>query len=518
MNIIKKPYLTVLLLIALAFILRMYPVIVSNIITHDGIMYIENAKMVAKGEFKRIKVDSFFNLYPVLIVVFQKAFNNWETSGRMVSVVFGTLGVIPLFFLTKRLLNLNIAVVTAFFYVISPHIVEYSSDVLREALFWSLFLFAIWFGIEGILSNTKFKFLFLFLSALFTGLSVSVRIEGIIAIFIILVWAACLYKSGDLNMRIFLSYSVLYIFFLIMTFLPVLFFIRKNLGWWELGLLGDKIYYTFIEYENLDNLMKNYSHLLDNAPARIKGFIDISLRQRYAAYLSEVIYKFIKPLNIVFFILALFGLIKRRVFSYQKGEIFYIIWFFIAFISCYIYVAKIQYLGTRHGLLMGLPVLVWSAIGFFELSEKAKGLAMRLKGFLSFFRFSTLIIIFIIIAYNGYGIFSSYRDDKIELKKAGVYLKNMGFKEKNIATIPPLSRVVFYADATPILIPQGISDEELKKLFSENKVDYVIIDKRMYEVFFYKANRIFDSPQLKKIEIPIFNTFREYSLEIYQIT
>lgn len=514
----KNHYLVLLTLLLIAVCARLYLVVTPNVITNDGILYIETAKKIASGDFKKIKEVSFFNLYPVVIVGFQKIFNDWELSGRMVSVIFGALGVIPLFFLITRLISHDIALVTTFFYVINHHIVEYSSDVLREPLFFFLFLFALWTGVEGIVSNRKSTYFFLFLSGVFTGLSMSVRIEGVISIFIIFIWGAWLCKTGNLKGKTLFLRLFSFIFFLIVIFLPPLYFIKERLGWWEFGLLGDKIFYLLMNFHKIDieTLIKNDGYFLNKAPIQIKGFIDISLRQRYVAYACEVIYKLIKPLNIVFFFLAIFGILKRKSFPFFKGEVFFFIWFLFAFASCFIYVAKIQYLGTRHGLLMAIPVLLWSAIGFFEFVDKTKRLLERIKTFSFFLKFFYLFVLFFIIAFNSYFILTSYRNDKIELKKAGIYLKQMGFKGKNIATIPQLSRIVFYAEATPVLIRADMPAEALKSFFNETKVEYIIIDRNLFENFFPEGNLVLALPNLKKVDVPAFNVFEKYFLEVYK--
>ena len=512
----KNQYLILLILFLIALCARLYPVFAPNVITNDGIMYIENAKLITSGDLKKIKEISFFNLYPFLIAGFQKIFINWELSGRMVSVIFGALGVIPFFFITRKLIAQGIAILTTLFYAINPHIVEYSSDILREPLFWSMFLFALWAGVEGIISEKNTRWIFIFLSALLISLSIWVRIEGIMVVFILFVWQLWLYKKGDIKARVFLSNTGAFILFFILISLPPLYLLKQRLGWWEFGLLGDKIFHVITQHEDLKTVIKNHISIMNNAPASVNGFLDISLRQRYVAYASEVIYKFIKSLNVVFFILALFGIIKRKNFPLIKGEVFFLIWFLIACISCYLYVAEIQYLGTRHGLLMGIPVLMWSAIGFFELSEKIKKGLEKIRIFSRSFPFAIIFVFLIVVLFNVYGILTSNRIDKIELKKAGIYLKDTGFKEKTIATIPPLSRVLFYAEAIPVLIHEGVSDEELKNVFLEKKVEYVLIEKRSFESYFYRANAIFHSQYLKKVDLPAFNTFKEYYLELYK--
>ena len=94
----------------------------------------------------------------------------------MVSVVFGSLTIIPLFFLTRGLFNQNVAIVSALFYAVHPRFVEYSSDVLREPVFWFFSIAALWLAWEGISRKKYFPFV---LSSLSTGFAMFTRLKAL---------------------------------------------------------------------------------------------------------------------------------------------------------------------------------------------------------------------------------------------------------------------------------------------------------------------------------------------------
>jgi len=134
------------LLLACSLAIRTCLVYAADVITPDGVLYIQIAKLIKSGNWMGVYDKGFYSLYPFTIIAFQKIFSNWETAGRMTSALFGSLTVVPLFLLFRKMFDLKIAVVASIFFVLSPRIAEYSSDVLREPLYWLLSLAALWAG------------------------------------------------------------------------------------------------------------------------------------------------------------------------------------------------------------------------------------------------------------------------------------------------------------------------------------------------------------------------------------
>jgi 4-amino-4-deoxy-L-arabinose transferase-like glycosyltransferase len=304
------------------------PVLAPNVITPDGALYIETAKMILSGEFKMIGDVSFFNLYPFMILLFQKVFSDWEVAGRMVSVVFGTLGVIPIFFLIKRFLDVRLALIVSFFYTINPHIVEYSSDVLREPLFWSVFLASLWLGVEGLYGR---RWHLLFASAFFAGLAIFTRIEGVISVILIILWALWLYKDRELTGKGLMLRMAIFLIAFPLIFASPFFLLKERLGHWEFELAANKIPRMITELPSIEETVAKELGSVKEASHQLKGFLDISLRNRYVTYLSETLYKFIKSINVVFssfFCLVLLKggiiLIKKERYSLSSGFSFHL--------------------------------------------------------------------------------------------------------------------------------------------------------------------------------------------------
>ncbi|MCX5807989.1 MAG: glycosyltransferase family 39 protein [Proteobacteria bacterium] len=510
----KKVILLLTGLTILAFIVRLYSVLSAQVITPDGIQYIEVAKMIASGSFQKISTFSFFNLYPFLIVVFQKVFHDWEMAGRLVSALLSSLAVVPFFLLIRELIGNRIAFMASLFYIIGPRLVEYSSDVLREPSFWFFSITSLYCAWSGI---TRKRWIFLVLASLFVGMATFTRFEGVALVLIILLWMIWYCLDGGMSVKNLFVMMFVFIISFPLIASPFLFALKNNLGKWEFGLVGEKLP-RLILVRDVDQDLELKPELINTIPSHFRNFFDMAARHKYEIYFSEGIYKFAKSLHVMFFILFLFGVIKRKYIPYNKGEIPFLIWILVFFLSIYVYMVKMCYLSTRHGLLVGIPALVWASIGFFELKERiAHLLSKGSRTFLDLSRHTTgllLIMILIIVLPN---TLASSGGDKIELKKAGVYLKELGYSKARFAGDHSLYRVAFYADAEFVTIPVRSDYKTFNLFVKENKADYVMIDERTINTYIPDLKENLDPAKFEKVSLPQLENFQEYSIVVYKI-
>lgn len=85
-------------------------------------------------------VTSFLNLL----------FKDMETSGKLVSMLAGTLGIIPVYYLAKRLYGFKAALLAGVLYSVSPEIWRWHLRVMTDSLFCTLFLWSLWQLIEAV--------------------------------------------------------------------------------------------------------------------------------------------------------------------------------------------------------------------------------------------------------------------------------------------------------------------------------------------------------------------------------
>ncbi len=502
------------LLLVGAFLVRILRVFQDTVIAHDGILYIKMAKIVALGEFGKISEYSFFNLYPVLIALMQSVFGDWELSGRMVSVLLGALTVIPLFLMVRRMMDHKVALVACFLYMIGPSFVEYSSDVLRESTFWFFSTTALWLAWEGI--DAKKWYLFS-LSSLFAGMAIFTRIEGISVFILILFWVSIFLKKREVGLRKVLLFLFIFIVSFPIFISPPLWVLKSRLGKWEFGQVGGYV-------RNFPNLLYGTEEVLEASPEvwdkmtiPFRGFVEMSKKNRYVLFLWEVIYKFFKSLSVTFSFLFLFGIVRRKLIPYSKNELALLTWFGILFLSSFFYMTKHYYFSTRHGLLMGLPALVWSGMGFYELKNTVRSWIENKERFSALSRATGLILVLLIFIPVLLNILLSSQDAKIVLKETGAYLKASGYGKSIFAVQPGLMRVAFYADSKYVLLPPGRSFEETMKFMKENQVSLLVVDEETIESYSKDLVTGLSRLDIERIPIPPSAGKGGYSIVVYRL-
>ncbi len=505
-----NPYGILLLLLIPAFFIR-YVLAHAQIITIDGLLYIKIAKSISSGNIQGIVDYGFFNLYSFLIALFQTFLHDWEFSGKVVSVVFGSLTIIPLFFLIRGLFNQNVAIVSTLFYTVHPRFVEYSSDVLREPVFWFFSVTALWFAWEGI-SHKKYS-LFI-LSSLATGFAMFTRLEGAMIFLIVIFWVLWFILSDKRNKKRGLLYICIFLFSLPILASPALILMKNKFHRWEAGPSISKI--SQLIYSN-DQPLKLKPELLGHASSQLQAFFDLSTRHRYTTFLMEVLYKFFKSFNAILFLLFLCGVYKRRFIPYSQNDIMVLLWFSVVFLGCFLYLTRIYYLGTRHGLLMVFPALGWAGAGFFEIRERIKQWLCDTELFRKYARFDAVFLFVLVLIVLVPQTAFSDRSDKLELKKAGIVLKNMGLSNTTFIVQPTLNRVAFYANADFVELPDTIDNNAMKALVTDHHATLLVIDERTIDDFAPGIRKIIQQSMFEKLKIPEMNQYREYSFSIYKV-
>jgi hypothetical protein len=91
-------------LVVIALIPRIIVFLQPQIITIDGTPYIKMAKLFSEGQYGGTP-GSYFSLYPFLIFLVQNLVGDWDLSGQLISIILGSLTVIPVFLLGRSLYN-----------------------------------------------------------------------------------------------------------------------------------------------------------------------------------------------------------------------------------------------------------------------------------------------------------------------------------------------------------------------------------------------------------------------------
>lgn len=181
-----KQFLYVLLI---GVAVRLYNSHFTFYINSDGVLYINQAKMIFYGRLDLLPASGLPNLsnYPFLIAGAFAVLRDWLLAAKFISFLFGVLTLIPVYLLFNRFFNRSVSSLGMLIYALIPALVSRSADVLRDPVYW-------FFLVSGIylfsLCETKRARLYLLLSSLSFLLATWARVEaflfiGVTALFIL---------------------------------------------------------------------------------------------------------------------------------------------------------------------------------------------------------------------------------------------------------------------------------------------------------------------------------------------
>lgn len=183
--------------VILGFALRLYSFVVTPVINPDGTFYIQQAKALHYGLWDQVlSCYPYLSSYPLLIALNYRVFGDWVISAKVVSLVFGTATLIPLYLLLRRFLGVKVSWLAVLIFAVSPPFVELSREVIRGPLFW---FFAVW-GLYLVIKHMEKQSLtHLLMASVSFLMGAWARTEGLL--FILVVPLYLLFSGGERRWR-----------------------------------------------------------------------------------------------------------------------------------------------------------------------------------------------------------------------------------------------------------------------------------------------------------------------------
>ena len=232
MKDIKYKSLALIILILIALVIRITAAHNAGMIAKDGIKYLEMAEHFSQGEFHKGIAEDFHPLYPLLIAPIYPLFSEPERAGQFVSVVLGSLTLIPVYFLGLKIFNFPTAVIASLLFACQPYLVRTSAEVLSEATYIFFYVLAIALGWQALISK---KYRYYFLASVAGSLAYLTRPEGLGTLFILVLWvmvAGARQFRRDYRQRLVAVTSIALAFFLLAF--PYLLHLKLETGSWML--------------------------------------------------------------------------------------------------------------------------------------------------------------------------------------------------------------------------------------------------------------------------------------------
>lgn len=173
----RQNALSLALLVMIAAAIRLYALHVTAIINVDGAIYIHQARAISTGDWRAATCSlPFLSNTSLLISLFHLAFEDWLTAARAVSLLFGTLAVIPLFGLFRQFFSREESLAAVAVLAFLPTWVSNSVDVVRDPVCWFFSLYGLYWLARGVLQQRR---LLLSLACLAFLLAAWARIEAL---------------------------------------------------------------------------------------------------------------------------------------------------------------------------------------------------------------------------------------------------------------------------------------------------------------------------------------------------
>lgn len=183
----NKTLLYFMLLMILAFSLRLSRAFIDDNMDKDSVIYLWMAETAAKGDISgAVEYNGRMPpLYIAMMAVGEYAGIGAYRAGVAISIIAGTLLLIPVFSITRTLFNDKIALFASILAATHPYLVRISTEIMRD----SLFMFLLFAGLALALKAAKGQRATAWCApGIFAGLAVMTRTEGIDLVFAILLW------------------------------------------------------------------------------------------------------------------------------------------------------------------------------------------------------------------------------------------------------------------------------------------------------------------------------------------
>jgi 4-amino-4-deoxy-L-arabinose transferase-like glycosyltransferase len=426
----------------------------------DGAYYGFMARDFLEGNFAKGLSQPFHPFYPLLIYLISPDTALVETAGRFVSLFFGTLTLIPLYYLVKEAVGEKEAVLAALFYSFHPYLVPHSGMLLSEATYWGLLTLSIylfWIGLKG---RRAFELL---TSGAFLGMAYLTRPEGLGYLIAFLIWVVIYggIKEGWFR-KIVLLGGMVVVFSIF--FIPYVLYIHQETGRW---LISKKAVEAQVRYLSLGKDTENQGKAkATRRPLRLPPWL-----RRIVSNLPFTAYAYLRAYHVTLWIFLFLGLI-RTVRHRRRDELFLASLVLLHLVS----LAAVGPSTVRFSVPVVAFSLFWAGAGVGEFMRILERLKIRKAG-----EWVVLLVVVVILIQLSQALRPEGRHRE-EQRETGIWLKQNTSEGATIMSNSP--QEAFYADREFIPLPAhrpapetpGVVYKEVMDFARKNRVGYIVVN------------------------------------------
>jgi len=456
-----KRFFLVLLLFSL--LLRLPLILYPEVIHNDGAEYIRHAKLILSGDWTGGKAPP---LYPALIAFAHLFIPDAEQAGILISLIFGTLLVLPVFYLGREMFDDRVGILSGIIVAVHPYLTSYSGSVLTESTYYFLVAMIVlvgWYAFKR--GRMREAILFGFL----TSLAYLTRPEGIGFLIVFCLWTLIISPSGEKrNWTKRFGIVLLTLFCFLLLSGPYLMQIRKETGRWGIT----KKFAISMESSTDENGAQSIE-----AFTKKKEIYLLSLAKNPLIVLKKVLVGFFQSLYVFqqaynpllfFFALLVFVSWRETCFSLKRNlYLFAYFFFFLGLVFPFLWVAR------RYASQM-IPIAIpWAALGFLHFmgwsSRRMENRALQK-------RFLALGVVLLLVGLYVQGWPTQNRDFRMIQKEVGLWMRDHVPKGQKMMS--KMGQESFYADQAWVKMPEKGYEEILKEARAKG-VRYLVIDENI---------------------------------------
>ncbi|HKR00708.1 MAG TPA: glycosyltransferase family 39 protein [Pyrinomonadaceae bacterium] len=216
-----------------ALLVRLFVLSSGYVITPDGVIYAWLGRHLASGNFHEGLSAYQQPLYPLLVGFSSLLFPDLEFAGRMVSVLMGSLLVIPVYFLASSFYGKRVATLAAYMTIVFPVLVYYSTQLLTESTYALAFTATVLAGWHA-LKRSRPQLFFLTGVSLGTCYLIKPEAFGFFFLLCALVFIAKRYRQG-VTWRAASRYALALSAGFLLLASPYIIYLRHQTGRWTIS-------------------------------------------------------------------------------------------------------------------------------------------------------------------------------------------------------------------------------------------------------------------------------------------
>lgn len=151
----KKITFIIIGLIVLALAVRLIIAANTYVISSDGPVYIQVAQHYYDGNYQEALNHPYHPLYPFLMSLVYRIVGSWEWAGLLISILFASLAIIPLYHIANRFFPQIVVWFTCLLYILHPQAARLGASVLTTGLFIFLLLYTVWWTILAVVDYNR---------------------------------------------------------------------------------------------------------------------------------------------------------------------------------------------------------------------------------------------------------------------------------------------------------------------------------------------------------------------------